>query len=1084
MLTASNIEKICIVTVFDRHYKEAGKTLFNSIRRHTNCDGIDFKVITSDEEVLNEWGKDNCYFVTDDIKNRYKNVQYSKDLPIERYALSWYRYEIFNMTDYDRVICIDSDCICVQDISYLFSKELNKYDLISVEDHFVSKILPSLYSKLEKNGWNFTNLYKRVSLKQVDIQPAVLVVNKNVINNIWYNELLAYANNTGFTYSIDQGILNDFIYQKNINIKLLSLEWNYQDLYAIRCSELAVVNPIIIHCQESKPFKLVRKNVDVRIQKFYDQWWYEYNYAKSLKTTTRMKGKICITTTFDYNYKHAGQTLLSSIRRHTNCDGIDFKIITNDPKVVAEFGAENCHIITPEIQANYNNVKYITDIPKEQYYSSWYRYEMFNFEGYDRVICIDSDCICIEDISYLFSEELNQYDLISTEDMIVSHMFKQHIPSLEKNYGLNLVGLRRRIAAGQVDIQPALLVANKKIVNNKWYKQLITYANTTNHTYSIDEGILNDFIYLKRLNIKILPMEWNYMDTYGAQILELPKPKKPFIVHCQESKPFKKDKADVNVRIHKWYNKWWEEANHIKYSTIVAIIVWNRFENLKLWINAWNQCIQSNVKLIVVHNLESDNNRYSKLCKDNGIMYIPRENKGFDIGAFQDVCKERLEGFPNDWENLIWITDDCIPMAKDFVEQFLKCLPKIPCYEISQEVKTHVRTTGFLVTKEISKKLVFPKDPIENREDCYQFEHKGFLQVKNMYEQIVSMGKQPVMVNKDLRLSPLWDSGVRWQLKLMGKHEAIFPFIKINVEPIKVDVKLVEAELPIRKPIRWKKMGNGSFLFNNCYIKKNQVFTAFSEDIPKQFRDVIIPLEEIVSEIKKDIPVEPVKSNNEPIIYNVLDELAIKHKSDKSSRYHNYAVKYDKILFPFRESFSSILEIGVSQGQSTKMWTDYFENATIHGADIEKGSKICESYSNRVKFHELDQRDLAQLKNLEQFSPFDFVIDDGNHFWFEQILTFEALFPYVRKGGIYIVEDTTTSYWEEYKNNPISPVEYFKTLVDEVHLKGARGNIPINPPQEFGNWEKGWHRREDCFESVPLFESIQFMNGFIVIYKR
>ena len=45
----------------------------------------------------------------------------------------------------------------------------------------------------------------------------------------------------------------------------------------------------------------------------------------------------------------------------------------------------------------------------------------------------------------------------------------------------------------------------------------------------------------------------------------------------------------------------------------------------------------------------------------------------------------------------------------------------------------------------------------------------------------------------------------------------------------------------------------------------------------------------------------------------------------------------------------------------------------------------------------------------------------------------------VFEGYIYIVEDTTTSYWKEYNNNLISPVEFFKTLIDEVHFKGERG---------------------------------------------
>jgi lipopolysaccharide biosynthesis glycosyltransferase len=501
--------------------------------------------------------------------------------------------------------------------------------------------------------------------------------------------------------------------------------------------------------------------------------------------TTLIK-KICIVTVFDRHYKEAGKTLLNSIRRHTDCTGIHFKVITDDEEVLNELGKENCHFITKEIKNQYSNVKYGPGFSTE-YISSWYRYEIFNMIEYDRVICIDSDCICVEDISYLFSEELNQYDLISVEDYIISNLTSKSIPELERQ-GLHKLGERK--SEGKIDIQPALLVVNKSIIKEEWYKKLLNYANTTPFSYAIDEGILNDFIYIENLKIKILPLEWDYQDLYAVHCPRVPIPNQPIIIHCQESKPFKKQKSQVNERLHKWYDMWWEE----------------------------------------------------------------------------------------------------------------------------------------------------------------------------------------------------------------------------------------------NKPI--------------------------------------------------------IKLDNTIVVNSILDDMAINHKSDKSSRFHNYAAKYDKILSPYRESFLSVLEIGVAQGQSIRMWTDYFTKATIHGADISKLSEICESYSNRIKFHLIDQRNDAQLKSLEQFSPFDLIIDDGNHFWMEQILTFKTLFPYIRKGGMYIVEDTTTSYWEEYKNNPISPVEFFKTLIDEVHLNGAKGSIPVNPPEEFGDWEKGWHRREDCYKLLPLFESIQFMNGFIVIYKR
>lgn len=271
--------KILITTVFDIRYKDAGKALFHSIKRHTDCTGVDFKVITSDHEVIREFGKKNCHFVTERIKHRYKGVQYGPQLPIERYLTSWFRYEVFNMTGYDRVICLDADCICVEDISYLFSEELSPYDLISVEDHIVTKRFTKLIPELEAQGLNLSGMMKRVEEGKIDIQPALIVANKSILDGKFYRRLLKYANTAPFTYANDEGILNDFVHIADLNIKLLPLEWDYQDIYELECPELPVPErPIIIHCQESKPFKKAKANLDDRMHKWYSLWWREYNH--------------------------------------------------------------------------------------------------------------------------------------------------------------------------------------------------------------------------------------------------------------------------------------------------------------------------------------------------------------------------------------------------------------------------------------------------------------------------------------------------------------------------------------------------------------------------------------------------------------------------------------------------------------------------------------------------------------------------------------------------------------------------------------------------------------------------------------
>lgn len=55
--------------------------------------------------------------------------------------------------------------------------------------------------------------------------------------------------------------------------------------------------------------------------------------------------------------------------------------------------------------------------------------------------------------------------------------------------------------------------------------------------------------------------------------------------------------------------------------------------------------------------------------------------------------------------------------------------------------------------------------------------------------------------------------------------------------------------------IRWKKIGGGSFYFKDQVIKSGQIFTATEDEIPKGFRDVIIPLDKIPPvEVKHAVP--------------------------------------------------------------------------------------------------------------------------------------------------------------------------------------------------------------------------------------
>lgn len=236
-----------------------------------------------------------------------------------------------------------------------------------------------------------------------------------------------------------------------------------------------------------------------------------------------------------------------------------------------------------------------------------------------------------------------------------------------------------------------------------------------------------------------------------------------------------------------------------KERVVVAVIVYNRFDNLKRWVEAWKKCDKDGAELVVIHNYENDSAReqYKSYCEEQGIKYVPRVNRGFDIGAFQDVCRARLQGFDNDWDILLWITDDTIPMRKDFVQLFVERLNHrkvgVSCMQLSKEYAMHIRTTGFCLRKETARKLVFPADPIVTKIHCYQFEHRA--KEHTFYQQIVRMGLIPAQVG-DLASSPLWDTG-HSRFKRMHEFNTVFASTEPEVKPINTQGEKVIFIAPI-----------------------------------------------------------------------------------------------------------------------------------------------------------------------------------------------------------------------------------------------------------------------------------------------
>jgi hypothetical protein len=174
-----------------------------------------------------------------------------------------------------------------------------------------------------------------------------------------------------------------------------------------------------------------------------------------------------------------------------------------------------------------------------------------------------------------------------------------------------------------------------------------------------------------------------------------------------------------------------------------------------------------------------------------------------------------------------------------------------------------------------------------------------------------------------------------------------------------------------------------------------------------------------------------------------LDLLAALAGTDKYG-VHSYTPVYQALLRARRRQRVSLLEIGVGGyghalgGESLLMWAAYFRKGRIYGLDIADSSAVSKG---RIKVFQCSQVDRARLTRLaEEIGPFDFVIDDGSHRSEHQIESFRILWPFVKEGGLYIVEDVQTSYWPSFGGGELgspayrnSCMSYFKRLADSVN---------------------------------------------------
>ena len=130
----------------------------------------------------------------------------------------------------------------------------------------------------------------------------------------------------------------------------------------------------------------------------------------------------------------------------------------------------------------------------------------------------------------------------------------------------------------------------------------------------------------------------------------------------------------------------------------------------------------------------------------------------------------------------------------------------------------------------------------------------------------------------------------------------------------------------------------------------------------------------------------------------------LKRKNDKIMA-HGYAKIYENLFVQKKKDNLKILEIGSFYGNASAALSFYFKNSIIYSGDI--NPDMYKYRGSRLKnfFVDTSSRESIQENILKKNIEFDVIIEDASHMLKDQIISLFMLFPKIKKGGIFAVEE-------------------------------------------------------------------------------
>jgi len=177
--------------------------------------------------------------------------------------------------------------------------------------------------------------------------------------------------------------------------------------------------------------------------------------------------------------------------------------------------------------------------------------------------------------------------------------------------------------------------------------------------------------------------------------------------------------------------------------------------------------------------------------------------------------------------------------------------------------------------------------------------------------------------------------------------------------------------------------------------------------------------------------------------------------TDKVSR-HSYQTMYGMKLLPLMEASSGakLFEIGLGcgmrggPGASVGLWKSLFPSATLWEAEfdaecVQKAEAKGLLAGIQVVTGDQGNQTTVQGWIAESGGDFDAVIDDGGHFNKQIRTSFETLWPHVKPGGMYFLEDLQVGRVAPWNDGGVVIADMVEAWVEQLLTQEPRAGLPL-----------------------------------------